>query len=323
MAKKNDGRWLETLVEMAERHAESVGAKIERNKKIFDEDGDNIAELDIVVTRQEGDREFKWLIECRDRRSNGKEGVSWIEQLSTRKRRLNLDKVSAVSSSGFSRTAKKLAKAEAIEVREVHSLTSDAFDDWLEMKYLAHQETSYRLDHATIFLRNEAGHDLNIEVKKILASAEQDARLFRHSESGDRVRVCDAFSAAVMEVKEVQSALKSNAPPISVRLDVTYPQDKGHYIVDTDIGPAAVSRVLYFGGVSRSEIRIPLERASEYRGIDQRVVSRVAAFKDMEILGVRYALELHRLGKTDETFVILRRTGPYLRKQSAKRLSGK
>ena len=94
----NPGRALEDLVKRFEDSLAPSGFKVTTRERVYNEKGEQIAELDVLITG-EGKR---WLIECRDRPSEGPAPVAWIEQLVGRRRRLGFDRVFAISTTGFS-----------------------------------------------------------------------------------------------------------------------------------------------------------------------------------------------------------------------------
>jgi hypothetical protein len=125
----NDGTQLEALIALIEgRLAE--GFKVERRKRVF-EGGVQVAEFDITISGRIGSADCSWLIECRDRPSEGGAPAEWIEQLVGRRQRFHLSGVMAVSSTGFSPGAVSLAEREGIALRQLHSLTADAVTEWL------------------------------------------------------------------------------------------------------------------------------------------------------------------------------------------------
>ena len=65
--------------------------------------------------------------------TEGPAPASWIEQLKGRRSRFGFNKVTAVSTTGFSKAARDFAKREGIETREVKALTPEHFTDWLVM----------------------------------------------------------------------------------------------------------------------------------------------------------------------------------------------
>jgi hypothetical protein len=121
----NDGKDLENLAALIESVHLPEGFLIERNLKPRDEYGNQIAELDVVISGRIGSTPFKMLIECRDRPSDGAAPGSWIEQLATRKRRFDFNTVIAVSSTGFAPGAPQLAEDENIILRTMNELTPD------------------------------------------------------------------------------------------------------------------------------------------------------------------------------------------------------
>lgn len=127
----NDGTELERLVKLIEGCVLSKGFTVESRKPVYNDHGIQIAELDIVITGKVGSASFQWLIECRDRPSDGPTPGSWIEQLHGRRSRFNFDKVMAVSTTGFSTGAKEEAERTGIDLRLFHNLSYDDVSNWL------------------------------------------------------------------------------------------------------------------------------------------------------------------------------------------------
>jgi len=115
----NSGKEVEDLVGNIEQELLPQGFKVEPRQRVFNEAGEQIAELDLVISGPLGSSSVRWLIECRDRPSEGSAPISWIEQLVARKERLQFDKVFAVSTTGFSPAARDFAKTKGIILRTV------------------------------------------------------------------------------------------------------------------------------------------------------------------------------------------------------------
>lgn len=109
----SDGKNLEALVAAVEKLHLPEGFKVTTNKRVY-EDGVQVAELDVIVEGRLGTTDIKWLIECRDRPSEGPAPNAWIEQLIGRKQRFNFNKITAVSTTGFAPGADKLAEQGGI-----------------------------------------------------------------------------------------------------------------------------------------------------------------------------------------------------------------
>ncbi len=82
---------------------------------VWDSQGEILREVDILIERKgmNSDESFSWMIECRDR--SRKESIEWIDGLIGKSLSLNVNKVVAVSSKGFARSAIKKAAANGID----------------------------------------------------------------------------------------------------------------------------------------------------------------------------------------------------------------
>jgi hypothetical protein len=122
---RNDGRRLEDIVALIEGMRLPPSFEAKQRQRIYDEDGVQIAELDIVITGRVGTSTWKSLIQCRDRPSKHSAPTEWIEQLIGRRIALKLDKVTAVSSTPFSPGAIDLAQRSGIELRTLQAITAE------------------------------------------------------------------------------------------------------------------------------------------------------------------------------------------------------
>src|SRR3954468_8363390 len=111
-----DGTDLEKLVAFVEKALLPQGFEVRSNKRVYNDDGIQIAEFDIEVRGQVGSGPISWLIECRDRPECGPAPGSWIEQLVGRRMRFGFNKVTAVSTTGFAKGARDFANAHGIEL---------------------------------------------------------------------------------------------------------------------------------------------------------------------------------------------------------------
>jgi len=114
---RNDGKKIESLVALFEKTFGSEGCSITINDRVYDANGAQIAEFDGIIEKPSDNVPYKLLIECRDRPGCVSAPASWIEQLIGRKARFGFDRVSAVSTTGFSAGAFDRAKFGDIELR--------------------------------------------------------------------------------------------------------------------------------------------------------------------------------------------------------------
>ncbi len=129
MTRRRSGRELEMLVREIEEQLSPKGFTITSRELVYQQGTSNqIAEFDIHITGPVGSSSVNWLIECRDRPSEGPAPNSWIEQLVGRKDRFKLDKVFAVSTTGFAAGTHDYALEKGIYLRSVRSISAIAAD---------------------------------------------------------------------------------------------------------------------------------------------------------------------------------------------------
>lgn len=124
------GKQLEQLVREIESLLVPQGFTIESRERVFNDEGQQIAEFDIIISGNVGSSPVKVLLECRDRPSEGPAPGSWIEQLVGRRIRFKFDKVAAVSTTGFAAGAKEFADQVGIDLRSLTELNSDLITRW-------------------------------------------------------------------------------------------------------------------------------------------------------------------------------------------------
>lgn len=303
-----DGKQLEALVSFVETTLVPQGFNVQANTKVFNDEGIQVAEFDVEIRGKVGTTNIAWLIECRDRPSQGAAPASWVEQLVGRRARFGFNKVTAVSTTGFAAGAVEFAKSEGIELREVASLSPEDFSDWLMMRDLTSITRRTNLHHATILIDPEESPERREELARVILENTGDLTLLRSTSTGERSSLKNAFLGAVQEVGGLFDDIKPNGEGKKVQLEVKYENDNDHFVVDTALGEIRIKSIVFFGELSIEQRSLPLTITSEYRQTDGgEVISKVAGFQPQEIFGNEFSLELHKLEKTGETHVILRK----------------
>lgn len=160
------GRELEEIVSEFEKELLPKGFSVETRKREFDDEGKPVAEFDVVITGPLGSTTVSWLIECRDRPSEGAAPVAWIEQLVGRRDRFSFDKIFAVSTTGFSSAATKFANDEGIVLREVKN-AGDITNEFRVREHLILEQTVYPaglMDVQTLDVSKKGLVDGNLEL---------------------------------------------------------------------------------------------------------------------------------------------------------------
>lgn len=302
-----DGRQLEALVAFVEKTLLPAGFTVTTNDRILNDDGVQIAEFDIQARGKVGSTDFTWLIECRDRPSQGPAPASWIEQLVGRRARFGFNKVSAVSTTGFAVGAQDYAVKAGIELREVKALEPEAFSDWLFIRFIDQIVRRTQLESCTVLLDDSEPKERQQALTECLAAIDGNAAFLRSEVTGSMVTAALAFKGAIDTIEGIFDNVIANGPGKGVELHVLNPEDDA-VLVDTREG-AIRPRALLLKGIIRVEhVKIPLATTTQYeRAENGEVISQLAAFAPQSLLGTKFSVELHKMAETGETHVALRR----------------
>lgn len=126
----NDGRGLEKFVSDVENVLVGSSLRLTKNRRIYSNDGIQLAELDLEIEGIINGRPFRALLECRDRPSQGKAPASWIQQMAARRLQFEFNKVIAISTTGFSDAAVEAAKMMSVELRQISTISPPPTLNW-------------------------------------------------------------------------------------------------------------------------------------------------------------------------------------------------
>ncbi|HWR77703.1 MAG TPA: restriction endonuclease [Thiobacillus sp.] len=302
-----DGKQLEALVAYVEKTLLPEGFTVATNERVFNEEGIQIAEFDIEIRGKVGSTAIAWLIECRDRPTSGPAPGSWIEQLVGRRTRFGFNKVTAVSTTGFTTGATEFALAQGIELREVKALAPDEFSDWLPLRHIHCIERLTTLNHASIEIGESESEERQRALVQVLSKVDGAAAFLKSSKTGDTTTPADAFSSAAAGINGLLDDLVANGPEKKIRLHANYTDDD-HFIIETVEGPIQVCAILFDGDIRLKQTLLPLVATAEYRhAATGEVISQVASFAPQSVHGMKFSTEMHKMADTGETHVILRR----------------
>ena len=302
-----DGKQLEALVSYVEKVLLPDGFTVTTNQRVFNEEGIQIAEFDVEIRGKVGTTSIAWLIECRDRPTSGPAPGSWIEQLLGRRTRFGFNKVTAVSTTGFSTGAIEFAFSQGIELREVKALTPEEFADWLQIRHIHHIERETTLTNANLLIDESESMEKQQALAELLSKADGNTAFLKSSKTGEITTPSNAFSGATGRVGGLFDDLVANGPEKKIRLQNNYPDDD-YFVAETTKGPVRLRAIIFDGEIRSKEILLPLMTTAEYRHADTgEVISQVASFAPQSINGMKFTTELHKMEDSGETHVIIRR----------------
>jgi hypothetical protein len=295
----SDGKQLEALVAWVEQTMTPHGLVVLTNERVFNDGGIQTAEFDVEVSGKFGSTEIRWLIECRDRPGQGPAPGSWIEQLVGRRTRFGFNKVTAVSTTGFAPGAVDFARSQQIELREVASLSPDAFVSWCSMRTIGQLNPTANLEHVTINLDESEPEDKRRALESLFTNAPLDAVILRSVKTGGCGTLAQAFLSAVEAVGNLFDDVLANGPTKRISLNVGYPSDDDHFVIDTVAGLVRVRSIAFVGELRKTFTEVPLVGVAEYRQLDSTgPISEAVSFGPLEMFGSRSSLELHRIAET-------------------------
>ena len=225
----SDGKRLEGFVAFVEAKLLPPGFTVVTNERVLDDDGAQIAELDIEVSGKLGSTSIAWLIECRDRPAAGSAPASWIEQLVGRRTRFGFNKITAVSTTGFSKGAIAFAQEQGIELREVAALHPSHFADWLRVGAIRIVRRVWNLAHASIHIHaDESDARKRAAALEAIPGADGSSSILISSSPGATPsRPAEAFLQAVQAMDGAFDGVTPDQP-LRVHLLATY-TDADHF----------------------------------------------------------------------------------------------
>ncbi|GAA3511480.1 hypothetical protein GCM10022234_02530 [Aeromicrobium panaciterrae] len=134
------GRELEELVAALEAATSELPVRVTSPDSIVGRRSGASREVDVTLRGMVGSLDLLVIFECRDR--NTTQDVTWIEQLASKGKDVGANKIVAVSSSGYSAAAKRLAESESIELRTMTTVTDGDTASWVQLSHIDVIQTS-------------------------------------------------------------------------------------------------------------------------------------------------------------------------------------
>ncbi len=264
----------EQLVARIEADASPHGLIVTSPDKIRCKITGRLREVDASVRAKIGTSPVLITIECRKRRP--KQDVTWIEQLATKRNNIGAARTIAVSSTGFSAEAQKMARHHGIELRHLSEVSASEINQLMKLDFVLfpHKRCSVARVAFRWFQSLEwAMPDPNNVDFVLPPSADFHAPLFRNIETGATWSLNDLW-LQLQEVADPFSGIEKGSRPVVRTACFPYP---GNVTVETPDGPRQLGDVLLSLALSLEVELVDLDSAKivEYSDADGSTLQRI------------------------------------------------
>jgi hypothetical protein len=301
------GKNLEKLVRRIESYLLPIGFNVNSNDRIYNDEGVQVAEFDVEITGKLGSTDIKWLIECRDCPSDGPAPGSWIEQLVGRRDRFQFNKVTAVSTTGFSPGALKYAQESGIETRLVNSITVEDIWNWFRISELTYLDDHAHLHDVKLYFSDQLTSTEIQSIKKLLDKLTLNTPAFYSVKIGQIFTALSMFQLLLQKHPEVFSSAKSNPEGILYKFKVKLPTGENGFQINTENGTHQVLGIDFTAELTRNVHTFPIDSLFEYRATNKGgVIAQTARFQ-VDIKNERYEIDFEKINYTYELKISIER----------------
>lgn len=270
VSQRTDPEWreFERLVARIETDARDSGAVVTSPDHIRCTLTGALREVDASIRHVVDGASRLITIECRKRR--GRQDVTWIEQLATKRQSIGADKTIAVSASGFSAAAHKVAAAHQIELKATRDLSVADLNPlarldfvWFTHKVAKLQSVGLRFFRSLEWKLPEAG-DVNCTLP---SETDPHLSIFTNKDEGHSWSINDLWHQ-LQHATEPFADIAKGKPPVTRTACFPYP---GNVEVWTPDGPRRLGEVFLTVALSLEVEQITLEQAKklDYRATGQ------------------------------------------------------
>lgn len=265
---RNDGRALEELVEYVEKTLSTEGFQVSVNRKLHNDDGVQIAEFDVIVEGRFGSTDISWLVECRDRPSSGKAPGEWIYALASKRDVHGFNKVTAVSTMGFSPGAILAAEKLNVELREVTATSPEELQYWLSLTEveLVQHDLSLR-DINFVVDKNSITPARSHYLQQLIGTSEARQRIVLVSgATGSKLSLHTACREALAATGGLDS-IEAGGDAANIEMTIECEVEESPLLIETPDGNVRIRRIHFQGSVQASLKKFPVVGHSVYRPI--------------------------------------------------------
>jgi hypothetical protein len=302
----NDGSELEGLIKEIEVLLIPKGFTVELRKKVYTADKKPLGEFDILISGKLGTGSIKWLIECRDRPSEGPAPKDWITELFGEKQLFHFDKVTAVSTTGFSSGATESAPQLGIELHEVKHLTSRDVIEWLGQMELTVRVNASDLRGAFLGLPEGTKPEELKAVNDTTKGKSSNDKFLIFTRTGKLISLSEAWEMARNHAPYIFNGVQPNGEKKAVELTVDLPDAGTRFQIETEFGIIDIVRITFQVYLSVTEEQVPISRVTTItEPIKKEVISQSQKF-EYKVQDKTISLKYHQFPDFQDSIVAIR-----------------
>ncbi len=254
------GRKFEQLIEVLEKHALNKEGTITSPGYLNDKVTHQIREVDILIKSKIGNSGISIILECRDRK--GRQDSTWIEQLNSKLKDLEADKIIAVSSSGFTKPALEKAKRYGIETRTFGEIDKTIVESWWQVNHIDFICKQFRIVHFYPCLEDKDFF------KKHTVPANPDEKYVLDSIEKRSLTMTELFRENCDQFKYLWGSLVPNGKVSRdrINIDCNVPERELQFVFNGQ--RSKILNIVFVADIFIVGEKIPLSKVSSYTSAD-------------------------------------------------------
>ena len=259
-----------------------------------------LREVDASVRGRFGSIDLLVILECRERRRRA--DVTWIEQLASNADDVGAHQAIAVSRSGFSPAARRVAEERHMTLRGFEPVEPSEIFAWLEgltmyvHRYLAH------IEFARLLVAEDGASSapaISGAVLRALREGDVNTPILRRRGTRTKASLADAWHT--VDVTRVFSDIAIGSPPVRRSIEHRFATGTDVFQVDTELGRVDVAGIRFECQLGYQVFKVPF--SGLYRYVEGEATLTEGAEFMVDDEGTPVAVQVHRDPETGEYLI--------------------
>jgi hypothetical protein len=290
MARK--GRDREKLVAALEKFLSDKEVEIKSPDYIKGVISEGRREIDVSL-RNVGSTETLTIFEIRKRKKG--DDVTWIEQLNTKRQDVLADKVVAVSSSSFSKSAKTMAEKLGIELRTLNELEDGNLPSWLQTLNVIFNPRDW-------YIRNVVLRCENKDIPSTTINTEEIALINPFTK--EKKTISQLWEEIQKLKRQEFDFIEATSEPRQGDINVSFNDPEKRYQIVTEFVSSKIVEITFQVELSTKAELIPRDKAIEYTK-NGKVLTTSAYFTNSECTVTLYHKPLDGIPQDSQHNIVL------------------